>query len=158
MRSPGYNWRLLTLISVVPNVILGIICMFCVDESPRWILINRGEAKAKQILRKIAIRNGRSTGAGSKYLAVLHDIELRVPTKTKQTEAAYQMFLSANLVWRMLAICVLWFSSGFAFYGLTLGVNALPFDRYYVTAIFAVVEFPTRIANQPLLDSRLGRK
>ena len=91
-------------------------------------------------------------------MAILDQIELRVPPKTKQTEAAYQMFLNRDLCWRMLAICVLWFASGFAFYGLTLGVNALPFDRYYVTAIFAVVEFPTRIANQPLLDSRLGRK
>jgi hypothetical protein len=106
-------------------------------ESPRWVLINRGEAEAKQLLRKIAIRND-GGGGGSKYLAVLDEIDLRVPTKTKQTEAAYQMFLSSDLVWRMLAICVLWFASGFAFYGLTLGVNALPFDRYYVTAIFAV--------------------
>ncbi len=150
---------MLTLISVIPNFIVGIFCMFCVDESPRWMLINRGEAQAKHLLRKIAIRNDRSSaGDGSKYLAVLDQIELRVPPKTKQTEAAYQMFLNVDLCWRMLAICVLWFASGFAFYGLTLGVNALPFDRYYVTAIFAVVEFPTRIANQPLLDSRLGRK
>lgn len=124
-RRPGYNWRVLTLISVVPNLIVGIICMLCVDESPRWILINRGEAEAKRLLRKVAIRNDRSNvGDGSKYLAVLDEIELRVPPKTKQTEAAYQMFLNLDLCWRMLAICVLWFASGFAFYGLTLGVNA----------------------------------
>jgi hypothetical protein len=28
---PGYNWRMLTLISVVPNVIMGVVCMLCVD-------------------------------------------------------------------------------------------------------------------------------
>ena len=54
------------------------------------------------------------------------------------------MFLSRGLFWRILTICVLWFSSGFSFYGLTLGVNALPFDRYYLTAIIGCVESTSR--------------
>ncbi len=31
----------------------------------------------------------------------------------------------------MVGICLLWFSSGFSLYGLTLGVNSLSGDRYY---------------------------
>ena len=31
-----------------------------------------------------------------------------------------------------------------SFYGLTLGVNALPFDRYYLTAIIGCVESTSR--------------
>ena len=42
--------------------------------------------------------------------------------------------------------------------GLTLGVNSLPFDRYYLTAIIGCAEIPVRALNQPLLGSALGRK
>ena len=71
-------------------------------------------------------------------------------------EAAYQMFCTKGLIWRIVSICTLWFSSGFSFYGLTLGVNALPFDRYYITAIISTVEIPARALNRPLLASPLG--
>lgn len=67
------------------------------------------------------------------------------PKPTGQgADAAWRMFLSRGLFWRILTICVLWFSSGFSFYGLTLGVNALPFDRYYLTAIIGCVESTSR--------------
>ena len=66
------------------------------------------------------------------------------------------MFLSRGLFWRILTICVLWFSSGFSFYGLTLGVNALPFDRYYLTAIIGCVESASRPWHISAFSFKLG--
>eukprot|EP01044_Picomonas_judraskeda_P005341 COSAG03_NODE_500_length_7408_cov_13.957587_6_plen_510_part_00 len=148
---PNYNWRLGTLLSIVPIFVLGVVAIFTVHESPRWVLIAHGEAEAKQLLRKVALQNG-----GGNHLAVLDKMSLRVPEQGKSGEAAYQMFCTKGLVWRVVAICTLWFSSGFSFYGLTLGVNSLPFDRYYVTAIISAVEIPARALNRPLLASPLG--
>ena len=203
---PGYNWRLLSLLSMAPTFLLGIVAFFAIDESPRWVLLKRGEVEAKQCLRKIALRND---NGGAKYIPALDAMSLRVPAKTKHAEAAYQMFLTKGLIWRITAICMLWFSAGFSFCalhnthchthtssccacrllapltsslacsvvasleltvlllpvavgvlsdGLTLGVNSLPFDRYYLTAIIGCAEIPVRALNQPLLGSALGRK
>jgi MFS family permease len=148
---PNYNWRLATLLSILPIFLLGVVAIFTMDESPRWVLISHGEAEAKQLLRKVALQNG-----GGSYLAELDRMSLRVPEQPKSGEAAYQMFCTKGLIWRIVAVCTLWFSSGFSFYGLTLGVNALPFDRYYITAIISTVEIPARALNRPLLASPLG--
>ena len=71
----GYNWRLLTILSILPIFLLGVIAFFALDESPRWILIARGEAEAKQLLRKIAIRND---AGGGRYLPTLDALQLRI--------------------------------------------------------------------------------
>ena len=144
---PGYNWRVLALLSVVPTFLFTILAACTLDESPRWVLIARGEMEAKVLLRKIALRNDPS----GKYLPVLDAIKLRIPKKTKSFEKAYQLFLTAGLRWRMVGICLLWFSSGFSLYGLTLGVNSLSGDRYYNSAIMAAAEIPTRLFNIPLM-------
>lgn len=48
---PGYNWRILTLVSIIPIFLAGIAAFLTVDESPRWVLIARGETEAKYVLR-----------------------------------------------------------------------------------------------------------
>lgn len=120
------------------------------------VLISQGEAAAKALLRKVATRNDPEGKHG--YLAVVDQLKLRVPQKTKNNESAYQLFLTAGLRWRMVGISLLWFSSGFSLYGLTLGVNNLSGDRYYNSAIMAAAEIPVRLLNIPLMESRTGRK
>ena len=71
----GYNWRLLTILSILPIFLLGVVAFFALDESPRWVLIARGEAEAKQLLRKIAIRND---AGGGRYLPTLDALQLRI--------------------------------------------------------------------------------
>ena len=71
----GYNWRLLTILSILPIFLLGVSAFFALDESPRWVLIARGEAEAKQLLRKIAIRND---AGGGRYLPTLDALQLRI--------------------------------------------------------------------------------
>ena len=39
---PNYNWRMLTLLSIIPTVILTTVAFFVIDESPRWVLIAKG--------------------------------------------------------------------------------------------------------------------
>ena len=95
---------------------------------------------------------------GGRYLTVVEQLKLRVPEKTKNNESAYQLFMTPGLRWRMVGISLLWFSSGFSLYGLTLGVNNLSGDRYYNSAIMAAAEIPVRLLNIPLMDSRTGRK
>jgi len=107
--------------------------------------------------RKVAIANDRK-GRGAKYLAILDSLSLRVPVKSKHTEAAYQLFVTPGLRWRIIAICMLWFSNGFSLYGLTLGVNSLSGDRYFNAAIMACAELPARLSLYQVINSRLGRK
>jgi len=47
---PGYNWRMLTLLSIIPIVLLTLVTYFVIDESPRWVLIAKGELPAKALL------------------------------------------------------------------------------------------------------------
>jgi hypothetical protein len=55
---PGYNWRVLSLLGMTPNFIMSIVAYACVDESPRWTLVTKGEEPARALLRKVARRNG----------------------------------------------------------------------------------------------------
>ncbi|CAN0370578.1 unnamed protein product, partial [Laminaria digitata] len=55
--SYGHSWRLLALVSAVPP--LAVLCCFSfISESPRWLIANGREGKAKEILRKMAKTNG----------------------------------------------------------------------------------------------------
>lgn len=89
---PGYNWRVLALLSVIPTVLFTLISACTIDESPRWVLITRGESEAKVLLRRIALRNDPS----GKYLPVLDSIKLRVPKKIKSYEKACKQYRSCD--------------------------------------------------------------
>ena len=91
----GYNWRLLTILSILPIFLLGVVAFFALDESPRWVLIARGEAEAKQLLRKIAIRND---AGGGRYLPTLDALQLRIvrPRQTPRLCAARRLLLTGR--------------------------------------------------------------
>lgn len=55
---PGYNWRVFIFLMAIPLTIASIISPFVVDESIRWTLVNKGEAAALVLLKKVARRNG----------------------------------------------------------------------------------------------------
>lgn len=90
---PGYNWRVLSLLSVIPTVIFFVLAACTIDESPRWVLISRGEMEAKVLLRKIALRNDPS----GKYLPLLDSIKLRIPKKIKSYEKACENLKQARV-------------------------------------------------------------
>ena len=78
-------------------------------------------------------------------------------TQAKPDKIWDYLFLPALRV-RLFVISLIWFASGFSYYGLTLGVSSLSGNRYINTAIMASVEIPTIMSLIPLCDSSVGRK
>lgn len=55
---PGYNWRILSFLGIAPIWIMSFFAAAFVDESPRWVLVRYGETAARDLLLKVARRNG----------------------------------------------------------------------------------------------------
>eukprot|EP01047_Picozoa_sp_COSAG01_P013896 COSAG01_NODE_664_length_14417_cov_18.499022_12_plen_438_part_00 len=53
-----YNWRWLTILMSLPIFIWTFFAFFLIEESPRWLLVNRGVEAANAVLAKVARRNG----------------------------------------------------------------------------------------------------
>ena len=154
--SDRYNWRLLTLLGAMPVLVLTFVAYAVIDESPRWTLVRKGEFSCKLLLKKVALRNG----AGP-LLATADRIRLRIPAPPKQgagVDKAISLFCTLGFRLRLWVILLLWFASGFSYYGLTLGVSSLSGDRYINTAIMSTVELPAIVLLIPLVESPLGRK
>ena len=65
METPN-GWRIMVLLTAIPCVIMVILLHF-MDESPRYLVINNEEAKAKTVINKICTMNKKEAPTGKIY-------------------------------------------------------------------------------------------
>uniref|UniRef100_A0A8C8T0J7 Solute carrier family 22 (organic anion transporter), member 8 n=1 Tax=Peromyscus maniculatus bairdii TaxID=230844 RepID=A0A8C8T0J7_PERMB len=150
------QWRWLQLTVSVPFFIFSLLSWW-VPESIRWLVLSGKFSKALKTLKRVATFNGKKE-EGEK----LTTEELKFNLQKDITSAKVKYGLSDLLrvsILRRVTFCLslAWFSTGFAYYSLAMGVEEFGVNIYILQVIFGGVDIPAKFITI-LSISYLGRR
>ncbi|XP_051008841.1 LOW QUALITY PROTEIN: solute carrier family 22 member 7 [Acomys russatus] len=136
------SWRWLLLAVTLPCV-PGIISIWWVPESARWLLTQGRLEEAKMYLLRCAKLNGRPVGEDSLSQEAL----TKVVTMERVLQRPSYLDLLRTPQLRHISWCCMavWFGVNFSYYGLTLDVSGLGLTVYQTQLLFGAVELPSKI-------------
>ncbi|XP_023575477.1 solute carrier family 22 member 7 isoform X2 [Octodon degus] len=148
------DWRWLLLTVTLPFV-LGIISMWWIPESARWLLTQGRVQEAQSYLLRCARINGRPVGKDSLSMETLSKV---AATEQVGRRPSYlDLFRTPRLRHISLCCMVMWFGMNFSYYGLTLDLSGLGLTMYQTQLLFAVVELPAKLLVYVMVR-HLGRR
>ncbi|CAL9688320.1 unnamed protein product [Knipowitschia caucasica] len=128
-------WRSLALVANSSGV-LCLLLSVTLPESPRWLYSQGRTEEAEEVLRYMALRNGRP----------VHNLLLRrvVPRATDRgrSPGLLQLLLHPVLRMRTLVLMYVWYACSLVYYGLTLGAGETSGNRFVNVAMYGLVELP----------------
>ncbi|XP_036151777.1 solute carrier family 22 member 8 isoform X1 [Myotis myotis] len=150
------QWRWLQLTVSVPFFAFFLLSWW-VPESIRWMVLSGKCPKALRILQWVAAFNGRKE-AGEKLS--LEELKLDLQKEISLAKAHHYSVadLFRTPVLRRVTFCLslAWFSTGFAYYSLAMGVEDFGVNLYLLQVIFGGVDIPAKFITI-LSMSYLGR-
>lgn len=137
------SWRWLLLAATLPCV-PGIVSIWWVPESARWLLTQGRVEEARKYLSNCAKLNGRCVGEDSLSQEALN----KVVTMERVSKRPSYLDLFRTPQLRHIALCcmVMWFGVNFSYYGLTLDVSGLGLNVYQTQLLFGAVELPSKLS------------
>lgn len=144
------RWRPLLLSLSIFSLTLPLMS-FVLFESPRWLLVNKGEEEALGTLRAIAKVNKCEDGiqAGTRLQKVKDN-------KNRKNRVGLLGLLKRRRTGvTLISQIVGWFYSGFSYYGLCLAAQNLAGNIYLNSALLSAVEIPGKTALNWTLNSRM---
>ncbi|GFO07732.1 solute carrier family 22 member 8 [Plakobranchus ocellatus] len=176
----GYNWRTLQL--AYGLISLSSIALLCMDESLRWLLVNRKVKRASRLLKKACRHNGKSYETllkrvlredvaatnGENHHPLLQNnytnkegvigVGRDVGDETAKINPSFRDVLRSNTMRNISFIVTYsWMVSSLTYYGITLLSTSLAGDPYLNFLIGGLLEIPSTICMFICL-SRFGRK
>lgn len=147
------NWRILLRIMYIPALVL-FVYFWILPESVRWLLSQKREEEAKNILRRAARVNKRDLPEHSLDKLILANRE----KLTNTTEGKFPIKLAfTSLFWRIANCSFCWIVNVLVYYGLSLNAVLLDGDKYNNFVYIAMVEIPGFLLPLVIMD-RFGRR
>ena len=143
------HWRLLSIISTAPYIILLFAYLF-IPESPPWLLSRDRTDDVIIIVRRIASWNGRELSKEVVAIQPKSDSE-------DGTVKLIDVCKGRDNVFKLAKLAILWAAIILGFYGVTLAADDLGGTIYRDFFIISVIEIPVRIISGPVCN-HLGRK
>ncbi|KAJ7996311.1 hypothetical protein DPEC_G00235780 [Dallia pectoralis] len=138
------DWRWLTLAVSLP---------FCVSflyswwflESARWLVLNRKSEQAVKNLKTVARWNGRHEEADKIDIDMLQESMKKEMFCSQSSYSVVDLLRTPTM--RNITICMsaVWFSTSFAYYGLSMDLQKFGVDIYLIQVIFGAVDIPAKI-------------
>ncbi|CAE1142061.1 SLC22A4_5 [Acanthosepion pharaonis] len=143
------NWTLIVLLVSLPIIPTGLIYLWVLPESPRWLLTVKKEKEAEIILNKMAKVSNRNFSYKSD--------EIEISVVEDRTVRIWKIFTIPKLRKRTLILMFNWFVVSFVYYGMVLHTGHLSGNIFLNFFFGALVEIPAYLMCIFLLDC-LGRK
>ncbi|XP_004682753.1 PREDICTED: solute carrier family 22 member 8 [Condylura cristata] len=149
------QWRWLQLTVSTPFFAFFLLSWW-IPESVRWMVLSGKSMKALKILRWVATFNGKKE-EGEKLS--LEELKFNLQKEISLSKAKYSIAdLFRTPILRRVTFCLslAWFSTGFAYYSLAMGVAEFGVNLYLLQLIFGGVDIPAKFITI-LSMSHLGR-
>ncbi|XP_037695811.1 solute carrier family 22 member 8 [Choloepus didactylus] len=150
------QWRWLQLAVSIPFFV-SFLWSWWMTESIRWMVLSGKSSKALRILRRVAVINGKKE-EGEKLS--LEELKLNLQEEISLAKIKYGAAdLFRQPVVRRVTCCLslAWFSTGFSYYSLAMGVEEFGVNIYLLQVIFGGVDIPAKFI-AVLCMSHLGRR
>uniref|UniRef100_A0A8C3WYY7 Solute carrier family 22 member 8 n=1 Tax=Catagonus wagneri TaxID=51154 RepID=A0A8C3WYY7_9CETA len=149
------QWRWLQLTVSIPFFAFFLLSWW-LPESIRWMVLSGRSSEALKTLRQVAVFNGKKE-EGEKLS--LEELKLNLQKEISLAKAKHSMAdLFRTPVLRRVTLCLslAWFSTGFAYYSLAMGVEEFGVNLYLLQLIFGGVDVPAKFITMVSI-SYLGR-
>ncbi|XP_023368628.1 solute carrier family 22 member 7 isoform X2 [Otolemur garnettii] len=138
------DWRWLLLAVTLPCA-PGILSLWWVPESARWLLTQGHVEEAHKYLLRCARLNGRPVGEDSLSREVRALNKVAAGERVVQRPSYLDLFRTPRLRHISLYCMVVWFGVNFSYYGLSLDVSELGMNVYQTQLLFGAVELPSKL-------------
>ncbi|KAG9472840.1 hypothetical protein GDO78_016765, partial [Eleutherodactylus coqui] len=148
------DWRWLA-VSINAPCILGIVSIWWLSESPRWLLTKGFTERGEKELVRCAAMNGRKLDSFSKSKENIHSVAESLGSSS--TAHSYiDLFRTPRL--RKISLCagLVWFGVAFSYYGISLDISGFGLNLFLTHFLYALVEVPAKLSLYFLLKY-LGR-
>ncbi|XP_038626751.1 solute carrier family 22 member 1-like isoform X1 [Tachyglossus aculeatus] len=144
------HWRWLQFAVTLPSF-LFLLYYWCLPESPRWLLSQKRNEEAIEIVDHIAQRNGKRLPDSMKTLSFEED------SFEKRNPSFVDLFSTPQMRKHTLILMYNWFTSSVLYQGLILHMGATAGNLYLDFFYSALVEFPAALIIILTID-RFGRR
>ncbi|XP_048363355.1 solute carrier family 22 member 7-like [Sphaerodactylus townsendi] len=152
------DWRWLLLTVTLPCV-PGIISMWWLSESARWLLTKGKLKQAHKQLQLCAKMNGRKDFGAKINLEILSKTAAAVAAAETSGGASSYVSLFRTPMLRRISVCMglLWFGVAFSYYGMSMNITGFGLGRYMTQFVFGIIEIPAKLIVF-IAVNRIGRK
>ncbi|MCJ8740693.1 hypothetical protein PDJAM_G00062000 [Pangasius djambal] len=159
LAAVAYNirdWRWLTLAVSLPFYVFFLYSWWFL-ESARWLVLTKKPEEAVKNLKSVARINGRRAEGDKINLEMLQESMTKELSCSQVTYSALDLVRTRTM--RTITIClsVLWFSTSFSYYGLSMDLQKFGVNIYLIQVIFGAVDIPAKIIVTVMM-STLGRR
>ncbi|XP_069092762.1 solute carrier family 22 member 7-like [Pleurodeles waltl] len=136
------DWRWL-LVAITCPYILGIISIWWLPESPRWLLSKGKVKETYALLVRCSSVNGQAHVSPSINMEVLSKV-----AEEENTGKHYSFIdLFRTPVLRKVSICVTcaWFGASFSYYGISFNITGFKLDIYMTQFLYGAIEIPFKL-------------
>ncbi|EGW04478.1 solute carrier family 22 member 8 isoform X1 [Cricetulus griseus] len=150
------QWRWLQLTTSVPFFIFSLLSWW-VPESIRWLVLSGKFSKALKTLQRVATFNGKKEEGEN---ITIEELKFSLQKDIDSVKIKYGLSdLFRVSILRRVTFCLslAWFSTGFAYYSLAMGVEEFGVNIYILQIIFGGVDIPAKFITIVSI-SYLGRR
>ncbi|XP_072101616.1 solute carrier family 22 member 6-A-like isoform X1 [Mobula birostris] len=137
------DWHWLQLSVSVPCVVFFVYSWW-LSESARWLIVNGKEHIALKQLKRVAKINGREA-EGERLTVEILKTSVKNDQFTAKKQSVFDLVRTP--IMRRITCCmmVVWFSTSFAYYGVSIDLQGFGVDIYLIQLIFGAVDIPAKI-------------
>lgn len=165
------DWRWLMFVAPLPSILFFPILWF-VDESPRWLIVNRQHDRALQVLKRAARWNRATLPSENDLRALMKEIQRESCKGTEKIKddnrgalafmkdlANETIILVRTRAMRRITLCIYttFAVSGLVYYGVSMSGGYLGSDPYLYMVLSGAMEVPGCTLTVPLVNF-MGRR
>ncbi|XP_068187754.1 solute carrier family 22 member 6-like [Antennarius striatus] len=150
------DWRKLQVALAAPNFLCFAMTWWC-SESARWLILSGRADEALKTLQRVAQVNGKPEMIDKLTREILDFHMKKEIEMSRFSFTAYDLMRTRGMRRISLCLLVIWFSTGFAYYGLSMDLQHFGVSIYLIQLIFGAVDILSKLVVLVAL-SFLGRR
>ncbi|CAL8276390.1 unnamed protein product [Arctogadus glacialis] len=138
------DWRWLTFAVSLPFYVAFLYSWWLL-ESSRWLVLKNKPEQAVENLRLVARYNGRRADGERIDVEMVKSSMKKEMSGCKSSYTTLDLFRTPTMRKMTLCLCAVWFSTSFAYYGLSMDLQKFGVDIYLIQVIFGAADIPAKV-------------